>query len=206
MAGVNTLPEERWNLFPSSAMEIALDSVDGRGENMEVHNTITDDASVHFSATRPVAVPSSGPIKVIPNPTKFTILYKGNMCVYEGIPAEKVREIMLIASVSAKSAEMKRGVPWTSLISKSPSSLLGNSTDSAKKSSIRRLQDEFPLARRQSLQRFLEKRRNRLANKAPYASSKNMADNIENSFFSEMSHFGSLNYQKRNFSSVLSPL
>lgn len=48
---------------------------------------------------------------------------------------------MLIASVSAKSAEMKSGVPWTSLISKSASSLLGNSTDSAKKSSIRRLQD-----------------------------------------------------------------
>ncbi|XP_027917073.1 protein TIFY 3-like [Vigna unguiculata] len=204
MAGVNTLPVEGWKLFPSSAMEIALDSDDGRSENMEVHNTITDDSSMHFSATRPV--PSSGPIKVIPNPTKFTILYKGNMCVYEGIPAEKVREIMLIASVSAKSAEMKSGVPWTSLISKSASSLLGNSTDSAKKSSIRRLQDEFPLARRQSLQRFLEKRRNRLANKAPYISTKNLAHSIENNFCTEMSHFGSLNYPKRNFNPVLPPL
>ena len=48
---------------------------------------------------------------------------------------------MLIASVSAKSAEMKSGVPWASHISKSPSSLLGNSTNCAKKSSILRLQE-----------------------------------------------------------------
>ncbi|WVZ10035.1 hypothetical protein V8G54_014565 [Vigna mungo] len=56
MAGVNTLPGEGWKLYPSSAMEIALDSVDGRSENMEVHNTITDDVSVHFSATRCVTL------------------------------------------------------------------------------------------------------------------------------------------------------
>ncbi|ESW26517.1 hypothetical protein PHAVU_003G125700 [Phaseolus vulgaris] len=205
MAGVNPVGAEGWKLYPTSAMEIALDSVDGRSENMEVRNTLTDDGSTHFSATRPVAVPSSGQIKAIPSPTTFSILYKGNMCIYEGIPAEKVREIMLIASVSAKSAEMKSGVPWASHISKSPS-LLGNSTNCAKKSSILRLQEEFPLSRRQSLQRFLEKRSNRLANKAPYASTKNMAHNIENNFCSDMSHFGSLDCQKSNFSPVLSPL
>ncbi|KAK7347940.1 hypothetical protein VNO80_22483 [Phaseolus coccineus] len=206
MAGVNPVAGEGRKLYPTSAMEIALDGVDGRSDNMEVRNTLTDDGSPHFSVTRPVAVPSSGQIKVIPSPTSFSILYKGNMCIYEGIPAEKVREIMLIASVSAKSAEMKSGVPWTSLISKSPSSLLGNSTNCAKNSSILRLQDEFPLSRRESLQRFLEKRRNRLANKAPYASTKNMAHNIENNFCSDMSHFGSLNHEKSNFSPVLSPL
>lgn len=47
-----------------------------------------DGICFHPFPLRPV--PSSGPIKVIPNPTKFSILYKGNMCVYEGIPAEKV--------------------------------------------------------------------------------------------------------------------
>ncbi|CAJ1940629.1 unnamed protein product [Sphenostylis stenocarpa] len=190
------------------ATRIALDSVDGRSENMEFHTTLTDDGyKMHFSATRPVVVPSSGQIKVSPSPTKFTILYKGNMCIYEGIPAEKVREIMLIASASAKSAEMKSGVPLTSLIPTRPSSPQGNSTNYANKSSICRLQDEFPLARRQSLQRFLEKRRNRLANKGPYASTKNLAHNMENNFCSDNTpDFGSLDYQRRNFSPVLLPL
>jgi len=44
----------------------------------------------HPFPLRPVAVPSSGQVKAIPSPTKFSILYKGNMCIYEGIPAEKV--------------------------------------------------------------------------------------------------------------------
>jgi len=56
-----------------------------------------------------------------------------------------VREIMLIASVSAKSAEMKSGIRLTSFIPKSPSSSQGNSTNlpspQSVKSSIRRLQD-----------------------------------------------------------------
>jgi len=52
MAGVNPVGAEGWKLYPTSAMEIALDSVDGRIENMEVRNTLTDDGSTHFSATR----------------------------------------------------------------------------------------------------------------------------------------------------------
>ena len=53
----------------------------------------------------------------------------------------------------------------------------------AEKNSICRLQ-EFPIARRHSLQRFLEKRRDRLGSKAPYPtlSTTKMADNIENNF------------------------
>ncbi|TKY54355.1 TIFY 3B [Spatholobus suberectus] len=206
MAGVN--PEAGgWKAYPSAA----VDSVDGRSsDHMEVHNTLNDDGSVmHFSATRPVAVLSSGQNKVIPSPTQFSILYKGNMCIYEGIPAEKVREIMLIASTSAKSAEMKSGIPLTSLFPTSPSSPQGNSTNlaspqsvcfPAKKSSICRLQ-EFPIARRQSLQRFLEKRGKRLGNKAPYAFLATKAvNNIDHNFCAEKTpDFGSLNYHRQGF-------
>jgi len=56
MASVNPVAGEGWKLYPTSAMEIALDGVDGRSENMEVHNTLTDDASMHFSATRCVTL------------------------------------------------------------------------------------------------------------------------------------------------------
>ncbi|KAL2978064.1 hypothetical protein AAZX31_13G098700 [Glycine max] len=204
MAGVN--PEAGgWKAYPS-VMETALDSGDGRS-----HHNMSDDGSVmHFSATR---LPSSGQNKVIPSPTQFSILYKGKMCIYEGIPAEKVREIMLIASVSAKSAEMKSGIRLTSFIPKSPSSSQGNSTNlpspQSVKSSIRRLQDEFPLARRQSLQRFLEKRRNRLANKSPHALTKNVVHNPDKGFSpDDTPDFGllNLNFQRRDFSPVVLPL
>jgi len=40
-------------------------------------------------------VPSSGQNKVVPSPTQFSILYKGKMCIYEGIPAEKVTPSLL---------------------------------------------------------------------------------------------------------------
>ncbi|OIV95300.1 hypothetical protein TanjilG_07456 [Lupinus angustifolius] len=125
------------------------------------------------------SMPASGLNAHSPSTTQFTIFYNGNICVYEGIPAEKVREIMLIAGASAKSAEVKKGTPFTSFIPTDPSSPDGNSNNlpsqqsvcfPAQKNPICRLQ-EFPIARRQSLQRFLEKRRDRLGSKVPYASS-----------------------------------
>lgn len=209
MAGVN--PEAGgWKLYPS----VMESGVDGKCDKMELHNTFTDGG-------RPVAVPSSGQNVVIPGQTQFTILYKGNMCIYDGIPAGKVREIMLLASTFAKSAEMKSGNPLTSLIptTTNPSSPKGNTTNlpsppsvcfpPPKKSPIRRLQDEFPIARRQSLQRFLEKRRKRLHNKAPYTSATKGVNNnnIDHDLCVEKTpDFISLNYQRRDFSSELLPL
>ncbi|RYR31502.1 hypothetical protein Ahy_B01g056302 [Arachis hypogaea] len=174
------------------------------------NNNMADDASMmHFPANwisihvRPM--PASG--LNASAPTHFTILFNGNTFVYDGINTEKVQEIMLIAAAYAKSAEVKIGTQssFTPLIptstSSSPAQRNSNNLPSkqsvcfpAEKSSICRLQ-EFPLARRQSLQRFLEKRRVRLFSKAPYGFSKNMAGlyddnspgNIENSFYDDNS-------------------
>ncbi|CAI8619132.1 unnamed protein product [Vicia faba] len=122
---------------------------------------------------------------------QFAIVYNGSMCVYDGIPTEKVQEIMLMAAATTKSSEMKIGIPFTSLFSSAaPSSPQGTSNNvpsppsvcfpAADKSSICRMQ-EFPLARRQSLQSFLKKRRIRVRGKAPYASSSSKAvNNIDN--------------------------
>ncbi|KAL2338844.1 hypothetical protein Fmac_013290 [Flemingia macrophylla] len=173
-----------------------------------MENSSDDGPLMHFSAPWPVA--SSGQNSVTPSPTQLTILYKGNMCIYDGIPAGKVREIMLIASSSAKSAEIKSGIPLTSLIptTTNPSSPQGNSTNlassqfPAKKSSICRLQ-EFPLARRQSLQRFLEKRRKRLGSRGPYTSP---VSNIDHNFCSDKTIDFGLNYEREDFSPVLLPL
>ncbi|XP_057431652.1 protein TIFY 3B-like isoform X2 [Lotus japonicus] len=143
------------------------------------------------------SVAASGLNAVIPNTSKVTIFYNGSVHIYDGIPADKVHEIMLIAAAAAKSVETKKiGMqsPIISPVPSRPSSPHGTTNNiastqelcfPAKKSSICRLQ-EFPIARRHSLQSFLEKRRNRLGSKAPYSSSSTtkaaVADNIENNF------------------------
>ncbi|CAL0306921.1 unnamed protein product [Lupinus luteus] len=170
-------------------MESSVDSnVHGTNGNMG------DDGLVMHSIAN-WSAPSTELNAVNPSTTQFTIFYNGNICVYSGIPAEKVREIMLIAGASAKSAEVKKENPFASSIPTGPSSPEGTSSNlasqqsvcfPAEKNPICRLQ-EFPLARRQSLQRFLEKRRDRLASKVPYASStiKAADNNIENSFYAD---------------------
>ncbi|RYR20081.1 hypothetical protein Ahy_B03g065167 isoform A [Arachis hypogaea] len=175
------------------------------------------------------SLPASGLNAVISSPSQLTIFYNGSVCVYDGLPADKVHEIMLIAAATAKSAEMKKinpQSPFVSAVPTRPSSPHATSNNvaspqsicfPAEKNSICRLQgaekewsefcncidcylycikmqnhvfltyylsSEFPIARRHSLQRFLEKRRDRLGSKAPYPtlSTTKMADNIENNF------------------------
>lgn len=176
---------------PPPAMENHGDSVDGVGTNMEEHlvrNKVDDGFVKNLSTNK-----ASGLNAVIPSTSQLTIFYNGSVCVYDGFPAEKVHEIMLIAAAAAaaKSTEMKKigtQSPFISPVPTRPSS--PNTVASpqplcftADKSSICRLQ-EFPIARRHSLQRFLEKRRDRLGSKAPYptSSTTKVADNTENNF------------------------
>ncbi|XP_027336370.1 protein TIFY 3 [Abrus precatorius] len=162
---------------------------DNVSSNMEEHHlvqpNVVDGSTIHPSANK--SVPASGLNAVIPSTSQLTIFYNGGVCVYDGIPAEKVHEIMLMAAAAAKSTEMKKIGTQSTLISPvptRPSSPHGitNSIASSQNNSICRLQAEFPIARRHSLQRFLEKRRDRLGSKSPYPSSSTtkVADNIEN--------------------------
>ncbi|KAI5415383.1 protein TIFY 3 [Lathyrus oleraceus] len=156
--------------------------------NLDI-NSICDDGSVrNFSANWPMSTSGQNA------KGQFAILYNGSMCVYDGIPREKVEEILMMAAATAKSSEMKSGIPFTSLFTSfaTPSSPQGTSNNvpsppsvcfpAADKSSICRMQ-EFPLARRQSLQSFLEKRRMRVRGKVPYTSSSSKGtNNIDNNF------------------------
>ncbi|XWS72351.1 hypothetical protein CRYUN_Cryun02cG0032700 [Craigia yunnanensis] len=133
-----------------------------------------------------LAMPASGLNTTSLAPSQLTIFYGGSVCVFDAIPMEKVKEIMVIAATAAASAansvDMKNAVTdcatTSPVLTRSPS-LQSTATATALASpqaqlypfhgtSLCKLQAELPIARRHSLQRFFEKRRDRLVNRNPY--------------------------------------
>ncbi|CAA3021895.1 Hypothetical predicted protein [Olea europaea subsp. europaea] len=112
-----------------------------------------------------------------PETAQMTIFYCGQVMVFEDFPAEKAKEIMLLASKSSS----QNHSTTAAAAALAPPSMVQSPAESATNIPVATpvstfvhnppqpsLASDLPIARKNSLARFLEKRKDRITSKAPY--------------------------------------
>ncbi|KAE8675977.1 putative polygalacturonase-like [Hibiscus syriacus] len=105
-----------------------------------------------------------------PQTAQMTIFYGGQVVSFSDFPADKAKEIMLLASKSSSQTDNVNPTLFTSSRTTSPieSSFGVPPISKSVQPAQRPVPGDLPIARRASLHRFLEKRKDRITTKAPY--------------------------------------
>ncbi|KAA0055758.1 protein TIFY 10a [Cucumis melo var. makuwa] len=122
-----------------------------------------------------------------PQTSQMTIFYAGQVFVFNNFPADRVGDVMFLASqessrlniptaasVAARQPPILVGTPADSLSSTSPPELEIFHSNLISNDQIFPISAALPMARKASIQRFLEKRKDRLTPRAPYHNSSPM--------------------------------
>lgn len=97
-----------------------------------------------------------------PKSTPLTIFYEGKIFVFDNFPAAKVEELVLLGSSGSENCPSSSGFVST------PMPEIIKTSDSPAVASRPGPTSDIPIARRASLHRFFDKRKDRVASKAPY--------------------------------------
>lgn len=125
--------------------------------------------------------------KAEPETAQMTIFYAGRVIVINDLPADKAKEVMLLASKGSSHSNptilaptpVQKPSEVTNLIPTSTSPVVPNFGNNVIQDRPQQppqpIVNDLPIARKASLTRFLEKRKDRITARAPYQTSNSVA-------------------------------
>lgn len=114
---------------------------------------IDDDATIVASSSKAKEV-----ISKPPKTAQMTIFYGGKVVVLDDVPADRARDMMLVAQNGSSNKKAEKQVDQ----------LASTSKETITHAELRAKDSDLPIARRASLHKFLAKRKDRANVRAPY--------------------------------------
>nr|ACU20288.1 unknown [Glycine max] len=168
------------NLFPTKENNVTP-------KDLTAMDLFSPQASSYRPSEEILTLINSSAIKSVSKSAKtaqMTIFYGGQVVVFDDFPADKASEIMSYATKGIPQSQNNSVFTYTPSQPSFPANLVRTSADSSApitpsvnitnsihehpQASSRPVVCDLPIARKASLHRFLEKRKDRIASKAPY--------------------------------------